>query len=50
MDVKTSFLNGDLEDYVYMDQPIGFLFEGNEHMVYKLKKSLYGLKQVSCHW
>ena len=44
MDVKTSFLNGNLEVEVYMDQPEGFLIEGKCHMVCKLKKSIYGLK------
>jgi len=44
MDVKTAFLNGDLEENVYMDQPMGFLVEGKEHMVCKLKKSIYSLK------
>jgi len=43
MDVKTAFLNGNLEEGVYMDQPIGFIEEEKEHMVYKLKKSIYGL-------
>ena len=39
MDVKTSFLNENLEEEVYMDQPEGFSMKGKEHMVYKLKKS-----------
>jgi len=44
MDVKTAFLNENLEVEVYMDQPEGFLIEGKCHMVCKLKKSIYGLK------
>ena len=44
MDVKTIFLNGDLENNVYMDQPMGFSIEEKKHMVRKLKKSIYGLK------
>jgi len=50
MDVKITFLNGDLEEDVYMDQPVGFIEEGKEHMVCKFKKSIYGLKQVSRQW
>jgi hypothetical protein len=46
MDVKTTFLNGELNDKVYMEQPEGFVLLGNEHKVYKLIKSLYGLKQA----
>ena len=44
MDVKTAFLNGDLEKNVCMDQPIGFSAEEREHIVCKLKKSIYSLK------
>jgi len=47
MDVKTSFHNGDLEENVYMDQPMGF---SEEHMMCKLKKSIYSLKQASRQW
>ena len=46
MDVKTAFLNGDLEEDVYMEQPKGFLLPRNEKKFCKLVKSLYGLKQA----
>ncbi|CAM8966649.1 unnamed protein product [Rhodiola kirilowii] len=46
MDVKTAFLNDDLEDEIYMKQPEGFVMPGQEHKVCKLVKSLYGLKQA----
>ena len=44
MDVKTTFLNGDLEEKIYMNQPEGFIVSGQEHKVCKLIKSLYRLK------
>jgi hypothetical protein len=50
MDVKTSFLNGDLKENVYMSQPEGFVVKGQEHKVCKLIKSLYGLKQAPHAW
>ncbi|GAA0147020.1 transmembrane signal receptor [Lithospermum erythrorhizon] len=50
MDVKTTFLNGDLEEEIYMSQPKGFVIEGQENKVCKLKKSLYGLKQAPKQW
>ena len=50
MDVKITFLNKDLEEDVYMDQPVEFIEEGKEHMVCKLKRSIYGLKQASRKW
>ncbi|CAM8996369.1 unnamed protein product [Rhodiola kirilowii] len=46
MDVKTTFLNGDLEEEIYMKQPEGFVIMGQEHKVCKLVKSLYGIKQA----
>ncbi|GJV44927.1 zinc finger, CCHC-type containing protein, partial [Tanacetum coccineum] len=50
MDVQTTFLNGDLDEQVYMKQPEGFVTPGNEHKVCKLVKSLYGLKQAPKQW
>jgi hypothetical protein len=45
-DVKSAFLNGVLEDEVYVRQPPGFESEKYPHPVYKLRKALYGLKQT----
>ena len=46
MDVKTTFLNGELEEEIYIDQSDGFVANGQEGKVCKLLKSLYGLKQA----
>nr|KAJ0219165.1 hypothetical protein LSAT_V11C300121660 [Lactuca sativa] len=49
MDVKTAFLNGDLDEEIYMKQPEGFVMLGNKHKLCKLKKSLYCLNQATKH-
>ena len=50
MDVKTAFLNGQLDEEIYMKQPDGFIANGQENKVCKLLKSIYGLKQASRSW
>ena len=50
MDVTTAFLNGELQEEVYMKQPEGFVAEGQEDLVCKLKRSIYGLKQSPRCW
>ena len=50
MDVKTAFLNGELEEEIYMEQPEGFIVPGQENKVCRLVKSLYGLKQAPKQW
>jgi hypothetical protein len=43
LDVKSAFLNGELQEEVYVEQPEGYIVEGKEDKVYRLKKALYGL-------
>ena len=50
MNVKTTFLNGDLEEEIYVEQLEGFIVPGQEKKICKLVKSLYGLKQASKQW
>jgi hypothetical protein len=45
LDVKTTFLYGDLEEDIYMQHPHGYEVKGKENLVCRLKKSLYGLKK-----
>ena len=50
MDVVTAFLNCKLDEEIYMHQPDGYAVQGKEHLVCRLKKSLYGLKQSPRCW
>jgi hypothetical protein len=50
MDFEAAYLNGDLDEDIYVRQPEGFEVPGKEHLVCKLKKSVYGLKQSGRNW
>lgn len=50
LDVKSAFLNGTLQEEIYVEQPEGFVEQGEEEKVYLLKKALYGLKQAPRAW
>jgi hypothetical protein len=50
MDVKSSFLNGELKEEFYIEQPEGFHLSKNTDYVCKLKKALYGLKHAPRSW
>ncbi|CAJ2638092.1 unnamed protein product [Trifolium pratense] len=50
LDVKSAFLNEELKEEVYVQQPQGFVSKGQEEKVYRLKKALYGLKQAPRAW
>ena len=49
MDMVTTFLNGTSDEEIYMEQPPGYIKKGKEHLVCKLKRSLYGRKQSSTY-
>ena len=50
MDIKSTFLNGYLEEEIFVEKPEGFIVKGMEKKVYFLKKALYGLKQAPRGW
>ena len=50
LDVKIAFLNGEIEEDIYITQPKGFLISGKEYHILKLQKALYGLKQAPRAW
>ena len=50
LDLKTAFLYGDLEEYIYMSQLEGFIIQGQKSLVCKLRKRLYGLKRAPRKW
>jgi hypothetical protein len=50
MDLKTTFLHGDLEEKIYMKKPERYAMKGKKELVCKMKKSMYGLKQSPRMW
>jgi hypothetical protein len=50
MDVKTTFLNREIEEEVYIEQPDGFVIHEKESHVCRLKMALYGIKQPPRAW
>ena len=50
MDIKSTFLNGNLEEEVYVEHSSGFVIPGSESKVCSLRKALYGLKHASRAW
>ena len=50
MDIKSAYLNGVVSEDIYMHQPKGYEVPGKEHLIAKLKKGLYGLKQAGREW
>nr|GEZ48291.1 zinc finger, CCHC-type [Tanacetum cinerariifolium] len=50
MNIKTTFLNGRLDEDIYMEQPEGYVDPKYPNRVCKLQRSIYGLKQASCQW
>ena len=47
IDVKTTFLNGELNEEIYMEQLVGFIIQGQDREVCRLNRSIYGLNQSS---